>query len=86
MTTNYEKFLEFTETLHEWKVLRDAKDEEQGSVEIVDDGCHLSLADLIKTVTAIPDLSSSSTRMLISGCKTVLPWRFRKVDCDYPTM
>jgi len=63
MTTNYEKFLEFTETLHEWKVLRDAKDEEQGSVEIVDDGCHLSLADLIKTVTAIPDLSSSSTRL-----------------------
>lgn len=68
MTSNFDKFREFTFTLNEWKVLRDAKDVEQGSADVVDDGCHISLPDLIQTVSSIPELSSSSSRL--QGCST----------------
>lgn len=60
---NWEKFLEFTQTLTEWKVLRDERDAETVEVDVVDEGCHLPLAELIQTVTSIPELSTqSSTR------------------------
>jgi len=60
MTRNFEKFVEFRTTLEEWKISRDAKDAEQGSAEVVDEGCSLSLPELIHTVTSIPELSSSA--------------------------
>jgi len=66
MTRNFEKFVEFRTTLEEWKISRDARDAEQGSVDIVDEGCNLSLPELIHTVTSIPELSSSSRNSLTS--------------------
>lgn len=60
MTRNFEKFVEFRTTLEEWKISRDAKDAEQGSVDVVDEGCNLSLTELIHTVTSIPELSSTA--------------------------
>jgi tetratricopeptide (TPR) repeat protein len=70
MTHNFEKFFEFTSTLNDWKVLRDEKDREQGSAEVVYDACHLSLPELIQTVTAIPELSSSSRLQSSSSLET----------------
>jgi len=67
MTSSFDKFREFTFTLDEWKVLRDAKDVEQVSADVVDEGCHISLPDLIKTVSSIPELSSSSR---LQSCST----------------
>jgi len=60
MTRNFEKFVEYRTTLEEWKISRDAKDAEQGSVEVVDEGCNMSLTELIHTVTSIPELSSTA--------------------------
>lgn len=60
MTTNFDKFIEFSGVLQEWKVLRDEKDAEQGSAAVVDDQCNMSLAELIQTVTSIPELVSTS--------------------------
>jgi len=58
---NWEKLLEFSNTLEEWKVLRDERDAEMVEVDAVDEGCHLPLAELIQTVTSIPELSSQSS-------------------------
>jgi len=60
MTTNFEKFIEFTGVLQDWKILRDLKDAEQGSAEVDVDGNTLSLDDLIKNVTSLPDLVTNS--------------------------
>jgi len=55
MTTNFEKFIEFTGVLQEWKVLRDEKDAEQDSADVVDERNHLSLPDLLRTIGGPPD-------------------------------
>jgi len=47
---DYAKYQEYRNVLEEWRISRDAREAEQ-TVEVVDDGCNISLTDLIKTVT-----------------------------------
>jgi len=47
---DYSKYQEYRNVLEEWRISRDAREAEQ-TVEVVDDGCNISLTDLIKTVT-----------------------------------
>jgi len=60
LTQNFEKFIEFSGVLNEWKVLRDEKDAEQGGAHLTEEQCNISLTELIQLVTNIPDLASTS--------------------------
>jgi len=66
MTTNFERFVEFNGVLQEWKVLRDEKDAEQDSADVVEEKSPLSLPDLLQTVANLPELPAVATTGNIS--------------------
>lgn len=59
MTNDYQKFIQYRNILEEWKISRDARVTKH-NIEVTDDGCNISLNDLIKTVTHTKTAPASS--------------------------
>lgn len=52
-TNDYNKYLEYSNILQEWRISRDAREAEQiQTVEVAEDGSNLSISALIESVTA----------------------------------
>lgn len=60
-TANFVKLAEYTRVLQEWNILRDQKDNEQETAEIVEMKSNLSLAELVRTIGSLPDLAANGS-------------------------